>query len=159
MDTRIKDNQDPHLDILDGDLDSKGNFLIEKQAHAGTIVRASPASPDPTLDGIVSPITPIVPNTIDAVFSKGPATTPSADPESEREPVESRACGLRRHHFWELFGLILAIVLTAAIVGGVVGGIQAHDTGSPKPAAAPANASNTNTTNTTTTTTTFQAPQ
>ena len=39
---------------------------------------------------------------------------------------EKRIFGLRQKHFWELSGLILAIVLAAAIIGGVVGGLQSR---------------------------------
>ena len=68
--------------------------------------------------GTLSPMSPMTPKEIDDGLDSAP-------------PREKRICGLRQKHFWELSGLILAIVLAAAIIGGVVGGLQSrHGTSS-----------------------------
>ena len=98
---------------MDDDFDDEDNYLDEKQANAGTTPRSrvTPTSPDPTLEAGVSPITPVVSKPLDA----------SLPPV----PEERRICGLKRRHFWELFGLVLVVVVAGAVIGGVVGGLQA----------------------------------
>ena len=115
LDTRARDNRDPHLDqskpqgLLDDDFNDHGFYLNEKQAHA-EIPMGIPTSPEGTL----SPMSPIGAKEID----DGPLSPP---------PAEKRIWGLRQKHFWELLGLVVAIVLAAAIIGGVVGGLQSRD--------------------------------
>ena len=88
-----------------------------------------PTSPDGTL----SPMSP----TGAKEMGEGVVSTP---------PREKRICGLRRKHFWGLLGL-MAIVLAAAIIGGVVGGLQSrHGKSSPSGQSA-SNNSTSNTTN------------
>ena len=138
LDTRARDNQDPQLDesryrgLRDGNFHNHGFYPNEKQEHAGIpvgIPMGIPTSPDGTL----SPMSPTGAKEI----GEGVVSTPR----------EKRICGLRRKHFWELSGLILAIVLAAAIIGGVVGGLQSRH-GKPSPSApSTSNNSTSNTTN------------
>ena len=118
LDTRARDNQDPQLDesrprgLRDETFHNHGFYPNEKQEHAGIpvgIPTGIPTSPDGTL----SPMSPTGAKEI----GEGAVSTP---------PRERRTCGLRRKHFWELLGPILAIVLAAAIVGGVVGGLKSR---------------------------------
>ncbi|KAF6219167.1 hypothetical protein HO133_004992 [Letharia lupina] len=118
LDTRARDNRDPHLDdskpqgLLDDDFNHHGFYLNEKQAHAGVpvgIPMGIPTSPEGTL----SPMSPMGPKEMDEGLGSPP-------------PPEKRTCGLRQKHFWELLGLILAIVLAAAVISGVVGGLQSR---------------------------------
>ena len=135
LDTRARDNQDPQLDesrsrgLRDDNFHNHGFYPNEKQEHAG-IPMGIPTSPDGTL----SPMSPTGAKEI----GEGVVSSP---------PRERRICGLRRKHFWELSGLILAIVLAAAIIGGVVGGLQSrHGKSSPSGQSA-SNNSTSNTTN------------
>lgn len=153
LDLRAKENQDKDLDdskpqgFLDDDFDNSNHYLNEKQAHAGVTTQEylSPGSPDSTYGPGVSPFTPGLPNPkkIDGSFASPPPSPP---------PPKRRICGLRARHFWELFALALMLVVTAAIVGGVVGGLKMHAGSFSAPAGAstsapqPSNNTNMNTT-------------
>lgn len=129
LDTRARDNRDPQLDeskpqgLVDNHFNSHGCYPDESQAHAGipgVVPMGIPTSPEGTL----SPLSPMGPKELDDGL------------ESPR-PREKIICGLRQKHFWELLGLVLAIFLAAAIVGGVVGGLQSRN-GKPSPSGQPA---------------------
>lgn len=152
LDTRAKENQDVYLDdskpqgFLDDDFDNSSNYLNEKQAHVGVKTREylSPGSPDST-EGTygpgVSPLTPGVPN-LKRYDESLASPLPSPPP-----PPKRRICGLQSRHFWELFALALMAVVTAAIVGGVLGGLKTHKGSSSTPVVPQAsNNTNTNTT-------------
>ena len=147
LDTRARDNRDPHLDeskpqgLLDDDFKNHGFYINEKQAHAGVpwgIPMGIPTSPDSTL----SPMSPTGPMEIDEGVRSAP-------------PPEKRICGLRQKHFWELSGLILALVLAAGIIGGVVGGLQSRQGKSSSSAQPASNSSINNATNSANRTTTL----
>lgn len=92
-------------------------------------------SPESTL----SPISPMTPKEKDEHVRSAP------------QPGK-RICGLRQKHFWELSGLIVAILLAAAIIGGVVGGLQSrHGKSSSSGQPAPSNSSKNTTDNSNTT--------
>lgn len=139
VDTRAKDNRVPHLDeskpqgFLDDDFNHHGFYLNKKQAHVGAPV-AIPTGLPTSPQGTISPISPMGPKEMDDGLPSPP-------------PREKRICGLRQKHFWELSGLVIAIVLAAAIIGGVVGGLQSHN-GRSSASAQPASNNNL-TTNTT----------
>ncbi|KAL9076292.1 MAG: hypothetical protein Q9161_001008 [Pseudevernia consocians] len=111
LDTRARDDRDPHLDqsrpqgLLDDDFNHHDFYLSEKQAHAGNPVGVSTGTPI-SPGGTLSPISQMGPKEIDGGLRSPP-------------PPERRICGLRPKHFWELLGLILAIILAVAIIGGV----------------------------------------
>ena len=154
LDTRAKENLDKTLDdskpqgFMDDDFDDTNNYLNEKQAHRDMVTTQEflgPGSPDsafgPTASPGISPLTPGMPNPKKLVESV--TTAPGSPP-----PLKRRICGLRPRHFWELFALALMVVITAAIIGGVVGGLKTHRGSSPAPAStsAPQGLNTTNTT-------------
>lgn len=139
LDTRARDNQDLHVDqskpqgFLDDEFNHHGFHLNQKQAGAGVPVGVPmgiPTSPDGTL----SPMSPMGLKEMDEGLRFPP-------------PPEKRICGLRQKHFWELLGLIFAIVLAAAVIGGVVGGMQSHNKKSSSSGQPASNGTTNNTTN------------
>ncbi len=127
MDTRATDSTDKHLDLEKGpqglrdfdDLDNGDAYLDEKQiaekqiatVHESESSEQTPISPGATL--VADPESPH-PKTIDEVVAVGPGSPP--------EPKVRKICGMRRRNFWVAFGVILATVIAASIIGGVVGG-------------------------------------
>ena len=145
LDTRAIENQDKDLDsakpqgLLDDDFDHPENYVNEKQAHSGVVPHefVSPTTPGFTnqIGGSgPSPVTPVKPE----------QTEDSLSSEPDSQLPEQRICGLRRRHFWELFGFVLVIVLTAAVVGGVVGGLRRNNGNSSPTSSQPANNTNSN---------------
>jgi len=57
-------------------------------------------------------------------FSEKPALID--DLVAEPKPKDHRICGMRRKSFWIFFGMILGIIIIAAIIGGAVGGTRSH---------------------------------
>lgn len=153
LDTRAKENRDVCLDdskpqgFLDDDFDNSKNYLNEKQAHAGVTSReflspGSSHSTEGTYEPGISPLTPGDPDPKQYDESLVSPLPPSPSPKR-------RICGFQSRHFWELLALALMIVITAAIVGGVVGGLKMHR-GTPSSHASPfAQVSNNTDTNTT----------
>ena len=136
LDTRAKDNRDPVLDgskpqaFLDDDFDDHMNYINQKQRIFEDPEKKSRDSHYP-LDSNLSPSTLVPPKTTNDIYAS----------PLPPEPVAARICGLRRHRFWEVFGLVLSFIVVAAVVGGVVGGLQAN-TGPDYSAAPPPNTTN-----------------
>lgn len=95
-----------------------------------------PTSPEYT----VSPTSPLGPKEMD-------------DGLGSARRSEKRICGLRKRHFWELLGFMLALVLAAAIIGGVVGGLHSRNQKSSSSRQPESSNTTSNTTNSTTNTT------
>lgn len=130
LDTRARDNRDPQLDLskpqglLNDNYNPYGCYPNdENQAHAGIPVGVPMGIPASS-EGTLSPMSPMGPKELDEGLNSS-------------RPQEKRICGLRQKHFWELLGLIVAIVLAAAIVGGVVGGLPTRK-GKSSPSGQPA---------------------
>ena len=139
LDTRAKDPE-KHLDgskrqgMLDDDFDDQMNYINEKQAHAGFIFPSpeNPISPDPSDNTAYSTIfrgTTIGPTSPGGVSNRfnersGIAPGPGSDPPPSKK---HRICGLKRQYFWVLAGLTLGVILAAAVIGGVLGGIRARN--------------------------------
>ena len=125
IDTRARETRDVYSNgpkqqgFLDDDFDDHMNYINEKQTHSESFTNLR--SPSYPTDGGFSPATLVAPHHGENIFS----------PKSiQAEPMESgerRICGLKRRHFWRLFGLILLIVVVTSVVGGTVGGLQARN--------------------------------
>lgn len=129
--------------FLDDDFDNSGNYLNEKQAHTAISEERSPSSPDSSAGVGFSPISPVGPPKGDShngLPAKGIDEVLGTPPPV---PPQRKICGLKRRHFWELFGLCLALLVTAAIIAGVVAGLQARNASSHSPVPS-ANDTNTN---------------
>lgn len=113
---------------MNTDYDHGGTYIDEKSGQATVVNEFSPSSPDSTVRSGLSPTSPEAPGKLGDI-PPSPSTT-----SATRVPAGRRICGLRRRHFWELFGLLLAIIVAAAVIGGVVGGLQAHGGSSPQKA-------------------------
>ena len=145
LDTRARD-PDKHLDgskpqgKLDDDFDDHMNYINEKQAHAGFALPSpeNPISPDPSYNtayGTTFGGTTIGPTSPSGISNRsdgqlGVAPGPGSDPP----PKEHRVCGLKRRYFWGLAGLTLGLIIAAAVVGGVIGGLRARNRHPPPPA-------------------------
>ncbi|KAL2039442.1 hypothetical protein N7G274_007714 [Stereocaulon virgatum] len=142
LDTRARENLDRQprrsrpQGFLEQDYSHEGTYINEKHDHATMIDQHSPKSPESAAGPGPSPTTPLGLKTDEEMLTS-PATA-SAVPTAEGR----RMCGLRPRHFWELFGLILAVVIAAAVIGGVVGGLQKHGNNSPPAAPAAGNSTN-----------------
>ncbi|MCJ1430016.1 hypothetical protein MMC29_007931 [Sticta canariensis] len=123
IDTRAKDVTEKCLDPLtvhrgwrDRDLKNE-DHLSGKQATAETFL-TSPTSSSSTTTGFERGLRA----PIRADEPAGPPPTPKA----------RRICGTHRRNFWVIFGILLAIVVIAAVIGGAVAGSQSPGTsGSP----------------------------
>ena len=154
LDTRAR-APDKHLDdskpqgMLDDDFDNQMNYINEKQLSPQTQHGPRLMSPDPSTGtgtygadcGTFGSSTLMSPGSPDI---KRPFDTDTASHEgSQKEDRERRICGLRRRHFWGFAGLTLGLLIAAAVVGGVVGGLRArnkNDASSPSTAASTSNA-------------------
>ncbi len=130
IDTRARENIDKHLDsskaqgLLDDDFDPRENYLNEKQTrvHQSSLSKKgltrweSLASPDTAYTDCFSPTT----------SGLGKAGLDSESKIAPKAP-QRRICGLKRRHFWELLGLILAFAAAGAVIGGVVGVMHARN--------------------------------
>ena len=67
-------------------------------------------------------------------FSPKPAVID--DLTAPPKPKVPRICGMRRKYFWALFGTVLAIIIIAAVLGGVLGSTSHTTTTSAGPSTA-----------------------
>ncbi|KAL6720993.1 hypothetical protein ACLMJK_000093 [Lecanora helva] len=140
VDTRARENQEKHLDeskpqgFLDDDFDNSGNYLSEKESHGAMFKETRPTSPESNFGHAFSPVSP-EDQIKDMKF-------PPKDVEKTMEsptpvPPEPKVCGIKRRRFWLLFALSLSLLLSAAIIAGVVGGLEARHGNSTTPASSP----------------------
>ena len=142
LDTRARD-PDVHLDerkrqgMLDDDFDDQMNYINEKQSHTGH----DPTSPSSTYVGTMTSPNNQTPATIAKQFENDFGAPKEEVPPPPQKP--RRICGLKPGMFWFLAGLTLALVIAAALVGGIVGGLQSkhHKSPAPPPVTAPSNVS------------------
>ena len=113
---------------MNTEYDHGGTYIDEKSGQATVVDELSPSSPDSTMRSGPSPTSPDAPRKSRDI-PPSPSTT-----SATHVPTGRRICGLRRRHFWELFGLLLAIIIAAAVIGGVVGGLQDRGGSSPQKA-------------------------
>ena len=128
LDTRLKDTKDPYgisptqYESPTYDYDDRMRYTSEKQARsASSLARMRMASPS----------------------SRGWASSGSINQKEVNAPYKPtqytgdlavpRICGLQKRYFWVAFGLLLSFIITAAVVGGVVGGLQAQNNAAGNP--------------------------
>lgn len=92
------------------DSENEDDYLSEKQA-AADVPQTSPKWSSSTAG--LDKATPVQVR----ILTDDSAGSPQA-------PKIRRICGVRRRKFWFVFGVILATVLAAAIVGGAIGGTR-----------------------------------
>lgn len=138
VDTRARDNTEKHLErgahFLRNNVESddEANYLYEKETAAFERPQASPQSPSST-----------------TVLNRGTSSVKATDVVAglPPEPKFRKIGGVRRRHFWIGFGIALAMVIAAAVAGGVIGATR-HSSSStlsnPKAKHAPSNDTNGN---------------
>lgn len=137
VDTRATDNIEKHLDPLQNHQlkrprESNEIYLTEKEIRVDDDGSESPTSMDSTMDSAMdSTMTGTMTSamggtTIVSETPMTPAKSKMMDDEIPLppEPSPRRICGLRRRTFSILFMALLAVIIAAAIVGGVVGAMD-----------------------------------